>query len=348
MKFGKNFVFDAMPNLKLSADEHHVIHTSVRPPFRLTPHWASLLNGRVDDPLRIQAVPTSTEGMAQPDDRADPLGEKEHMPLPRLVHRYADRALVVMTGKCALYCRHCFRRRLTGDDYGDIAQDEMAAIAKWIAARPSVQELILSGGDPCTLEEKVLLGHIDTLRAARPDIVLRLATRIPVVDPKRITSALARGLGRRLAIWIVIQTNHPREISPEFLTAVKRLQRQGLPILNQSVLLKGVNDQVEILVELSRQLVRARVKPYYLFQGDLAEGSGKFRLPLSQARHLVEELRKRVSGLGMPLFAVDLPGGGGKVPLGFDYVGDLTQRGWRLTTPNGNQGYYPDPRPQGD
>ncbi|MDF1569018.1 MAG: KamA family radical SAM protein, partial [Spirochaetaceae bacterium] len=272
------------------------------------------------------------------------LGEEEHGPLPRLIRRYNDRALVVMTGRCALYCRHCFRRRLTGDDFGDITDKQAADIAGYLAVNSDIKELLLSGGDPLTLSDRRLMNLMDIFRRSRPDIVFRLATRIPLVQPSRITRALARRLGRRRPLWAVIQANHPRELSPEALVAVDRLQSRGIPVINQSVLLKGVNDKVGILEELSRTLVSAGVKPYYLFQGDLAEGTAHFRLPLDEARKLTEELRIRLSGLAMPGFAVDLPGGGGKVPLGRDYVRGHDERGWILRTPDGLEGHYQDPK----
>ena len=329
--------------MTFSDDERRALEAGPRPPVRVTPHWLSLLDGRPDDPLRRQAVPTTAEMAPQPGELDDPLGESAHSPLPRLIRRYRDRALVVVTGACALYCRHCFRRRLTGDDYGAISRAELADIADWLAGEPEVRELLLSGGDPLTLRDRDLLEVIRVLRTARPDIVLRLATRMPVVEPSRIPRRLAPPLGRRAPLWVVVQINHPRELAPEARRALRKLQRQGLPVINQAVLLRGVNDDVGVLESLSRALVEAGIKPYYLFQGDVASGTGHFRLPLEEARNLVEQLRSRVSGLAMPGFAVDLPGGGGKVPLGRDHVIGPESGGWRLRTPDGREGLYPDP-----
>lgn len=314
-----------------------------RPPFRMTRHWFSLLNGDADDPLRRQVIPGTAESIRVAGELSDPLGEEFHSPLPRLIHRYTDRALVVITGRCALYCRHCFRRRLTGDNFGDITDKQFEAISIWLAENKAVKEVLLSGGDPLTLNDRRLLKIIDRFRSTRPDIVLRLATRMPIVDPGRITRSLVRGLGRRRPLWVVIQANHPRELSTEALRSIDSIQRRGIPVINQAVLLRGVNDDVEILEKLSRALVSAGVKPYYLFQGDPAEGTNHFRLPLDEARRLTEELRSRVSGLAMPVFAVDLPGGGGKVPLGADHVLGRTDDGWKLRTPDGREGIYPDP-----
>ena len=329
--------------LAFTEDELRAIQSDPRPPFRITSHWLSLLDGTPEDPLRRQALPSTLEERNMPGELPDPLGEGDHSPLPRLVRRYRDRALVVTTGRCALYCRHCFRRRLSGDDSGDISGKEAEDIASWLSGHREVKELLLSGGDPLMLGERRLLDLIDTFREARPDIVIRLGTRIPVVEPSRITRNTAAALGRRRPLWVVIQANHPRELDPECLKALDRLQRRGLPVVNQAVLLRGVNDDVNVLEELSRKLVAAGVKPYYLFQGDTAEGTGHFRLPLEEARNLADNLRSRLSGLAMPSFAVDIPGGGGKVPLAPDYVLGREEAGWRLRTPDGTEGIYPDP-----
>ncbi len=329
--------------LKLTADERQLMGDA-QPPFRVTKHWLSLLNGEGDDPLRLQVVPSDSEHLRSSDELSDPLGEENHSPLPRLIRRYSDRALVVVTGTCALYCRHCFRRRLSGDDFGEVNDKEVAAIADWLSVNRDVKELLLSGGDPLTLNSGRLLKIIDLFRSSRPDIVLRLATRLPVVDPKRISTGLIRSLGRRRPLWVVIQVNHPRELSSDTLKCIDKFQRQGMPVLNQAVLLRGINDDVDVLEALFRSLVSAGVKPFYLFQGDLAEGTDHFRLPLADARNLVEKLRGRVSGLVMPVFAVDLPGGGGKVPLGADQVIGHFDQGWKLRTPDGREGYYQDPK----
>ncbi|MCG8453822.1 MAG: KamA family radical SAM protein [Spirochaetales bacterium] len=330
--------------LNLNNEERRLVKEGPRPPFKVTRHWLSLLNGQKDDPLRLQVVPSPMELLVDEKELTDPLGEDQHSPLPRLVHRYQDRVVVVMTGACALYCRHCFRRRLTGDDFRSISLNEMQNIAHWLGEHNEVKEVLLSGGDPLTMQDEELLERMDILRAVRPDLILRLATRMPVVNPDRITKSLARALGKRGSLWTVIQCNHPREMSSQTITALNRLQKQGIPILNQAVLLRGVNDDVTVLESLSRVLVAAGVKPYYLFQGDVAQGTGHFRVPLAQARALVNELRGRVSGLAMPNFAVDLPAGGGKVPLAPDYVlGEEGEGLWRMRSPDGQEGLYPDP-----
>ncbi len=334
--------------MHLSRKEKKLIDKGVQPPFKVTGHWEGLLNGNADDPLRRQVVPHPAEKKTEPSELKDPLGEEHYSPLPRLVHRYTDRALVVVTGQCALYCRHCFRRRISGNEFGPISRSETQAIALWLKEHTEVHELLLSGGDPLTLSCRQLEFLIDSFRKARPDLVLRLATRMPVVSPRRITPALVKMLGRQKPLWVVIQVNHSRELSPKVLKAVSLLQSQGLPVINQSVLLRGVNDNVDVLENLSRALVSAGIKPYYLFQGDLASGTGHFRLPLEEAMALVDLLRERVSGLAMPVFAVDLPGGGGKVPLSRSYIMGQKDGLWHLKTPQGIEGYYPDPPKEGE
>ncbi len=329
--------------MRLSVKERELIEQGVRPPFRVTRHWAALLSGQTDDPLRLQVVPQAVEQTREEAESSDPLGEDSHSPLPRLVRRYTDRALVVVTGECALYCRHCFRRRISGKEFGPISREEINRIACWLQEHREVKELLLSGGDPLTLSDRQLKFLMDSFRQARPDIVLRLATRMPLVEPRRVSAALARMLGEQKPLWVVVQVNHPRELSSLSLRAFSRLQRQGLPILNQSVLLRGINDNIDVLEELSRALVAAGIKPYYLFQGDLASGTAHFRLPLEEARSLADQLRQRVSGLAMPNFSVDLPGGGGKVPLSRNYVLGKQGRVWHLKTPDGREGFYADP-----
>ena len=329
-----------LKKINLSSDEEAAINSSPGPPFKVTKHWLSLLDGTLDDPLRRQVIPTLQERITLPGELQDPLGEASHSPLPRLVHRYTNRAVVVATGRCALYCRHCFRRRLTGEDYGDISEKQADDIAQWLSGHREVKELLLSGGDPLTMDNRHLLRLIDNFKSVREDLVIRLATRMPIVDPSRITSSLARRLGRRFPLWVVLQVNHPRELAPEALKAISRLQKSGLSVVNQSVLLRGVNDNVDVLEELSNALVQAGVKPYYLFQGDMAAGTGHFRVPIEEGLRLSEELRSRVSGLGMPVYAVDLPGGGGKVPLGRSYILEHREDGWILKNPEGNTGFY--------
>ena len=328
--------------LKLSETEKNLISDNSIPPFKITKHWISLLNGRKDDPLRMQAVPSESEKIILPYELSDPLGEKRYSPAERLVHRYRNRALVIITGKCALYCRHCFRRAINGDSYGEITYKQAENISVWLKNHKEVKELLLSGGDPLTLKEEKLKKLFGIFRSAGKHRVFRLATRMPVVDPERVTENMAAAAASVFPLWLVIQVNHPDEISPGMIRAVKKFQLKGIPVLNQSVLLKGINDKVEILEELSNKLVAVGIKPYYLFLGDLAEGTSHFRTGMEKSLELSEELRKRLSGIGMPVLAVDVPDGGGKVPIVKSRITGNGVNGWQIETIDGETGFYPE------
>lgn len=291
----------------------------LRHPYKITPHYASLLTDEADDPLRRQVIPTIKELEALDSETLDPLFEKQYEAAPRLIHRYRDRALLLVTDRCALYCRHCFRRYFTQDRGADLGREELQRVVEYIREHGEIHEILLSGGDPLTLPDERLLEIIRALRSERQDLVIRLCTRIPVVLPDRITTALARGLGEKRPLFIITQFNHPRELTPASGRAIEGLQKEGLVILNQTVLLKGINDSIEVLGSLFQRLLESGIKPYYLFQGDLAPGTGHFRVSLDRGRALVKGLRRQISGLAMPVYAVDLPGGGGKVPLTENY-----------------------------
>ena len=271
-----------------------------------------------------------------------------------MVHRYPDRVLVLVTDECAVYCRHCFRRYFSSHRAGVITDAQLQQIAEYTAAHPEVHEIILSGGDPLTLSDE-RLGRVleilhSTVQWADPGrtVVFRLATRMPVVLPQRLTPDLAVLLAKYAPVFVITQFNHPNEITEQSRRAVGELVRRGLPVLNQAVLLKGVNDSAEVLASLFQGLLDIRVKPYYLFQGDLAAGTAHFRVPLSRGFQLMRELRRRISGLAMPVYAVDLPGGGGKIPLTENYLhshqaASDDRPGWyRFTGPDGRNYYYPD------
>ncbi len=289
---------------------------ATRLPYGVTRYYASL--ARVEDPssdpIAAQFIPRAAENAAEPYDTSDPIGDRMYMVAPRLVHHYRDRALVLVNDRCAVYCRHCFRRHFTGSGEGRITDADLTAIRAYLENHSEVQELLLSGGDPLMLADREFFRVFDALREVR-DFLMRVCTRLPVVLPSRITEDFARELGRRMPAWVVIHVNHPREITSEFSLAISRLRREGIAVANQAVLLRGVNDDVETLEALFRALVRNGIKPYYLFQGDLAAGTGHFRTSIDRGIELMRELRTRLSGLAVPTYAVDLPDGGGKVPV---------------------------------
>ena len=293
------------------------------------------------DPLRRQFIPTAAELQVQLYELADPLGEEHHSPLPRLIHRYPDRALLLVTDQCAVHCRYCFRSRFAGGSRGGISPAELSAVEGYLAEHSEIRELILSGGDGLMLGDGALADILDAARKGRPDIVFRVATRMPVVMPIRVTAELVRLLRAYASLWIVVQVNHPDELDAEASEALDVLADGGIPVVNQTVLLAGVNDDADVLEELFTTLVRLRVKPYYLFQGDLAPGTSHFRVNLERALGIVAELRARLSGLAMPVFAVDIPGGAGKVPLEPSALVGEDESGYQLRGVDGEVYHYP-------
>ena len=296
-------------------------------PCRITPYYMSLI--RWDDsadPLRRQCVPDLRELDAIAASAADPLGERRHMVAPGLMCRYRDRALALVTSECALVCRHCTRKNLWRSCRSVPTRAFLRRIVEGVARLPDVREVILSGGDPLLLDDDLLDWFLGALRAIPQVEVLRIGTRVPVVLPMRITRALCACLERHRPLWINTQFNHPRELTPEAAQACDRLLRAGLPVSNQTVLLRGVNDDFETMKTLCNALQRRMVRPYYLFQCDPVRGVGHFRTPLPFGVRLAEQLRAGLGGLSVPQFVVDLPGGGGKVSLQPAYIVSMTSR----------------------
>lgn len=302
-------------------------------PLAITPYYLELAAS--NDGVRRQCVPTFRELEGKSYEYADPLHEHRFSPVPRLVHRYPDRALLLAVDTCAVACRHCFRRYLTcgargggaggnggPGTGGGISLAELEVVESYLDEHHEIREVIVSGGDPLTLDSERLFavmrgaaGGSSVTSGTLPRRIVRIASRMPVVMPGRITPALAAGLSTAGAAWFVTQFNHPAELTAEALGAVGSLIDAGIPVLNQAVLLGGVNDRPDILAELFAGLAAARVKPYYLFQGDLAAGTSHLRVNLERGLEIVRDLRFLVSGLAMPVYAVDLPEGGGKIPL---------------------------------
>jgi lysine 2,3-aminomutase len=293
------------------------VEPRTRLPYGVSRYYASLARSEDPhcDPIAAQYVPTDDEQRTLPYESTDPIGDTRYLVTERLVHHYRDRALLLVSDRCATYCRHCFRRHFTGHGGGRITEAQLEAACDYLQATPAVQELLLSGGDPLMLSDQDLQGVIERLLRINARYVIRVCTRMPVVLPSRVTEECARMLGDYDGVWVVIHANHPRELGGEFPAAMRRLVHAGVPVLNQAVLLRGINDDPDTLEALLRGLVQARVKPYYLFQGDLAAGTAHFRVPMSRGIELMQELRRRLSGIALPTYAVDLPGGAGKVPV---------------------------------
>lgn len=314
-------------------------------PFAVTRSWLDRMDGRPDDPLRIQTVPRIGEARQLPCESTDPLFEGRFSPLPGLVHRYEDRVLFYGSSQCGLYCRYCFRRHLTADTDqfpGSSLLERADQAAEYLRGHLLVKELLLSGGDPLTLPDDTLAAVIERFRSARPDLIIRIGSRMPVVLPSRLTPPLARLLGSFAPIFMIIQTNHPRELSAEVVEALGRLARWGIPLLNQSVFLRGVNDSGAVLRELSTALLSAGVLPYYLFQGDLAAGTAHLRAPMKQGLEIMGGLLQRMSGMATPTYAVDLPGGGGKITLPLDPPPRWEGGFFHIPGPGGRVFAYPD------
>jgi lysine 2,3-aminomutase len=290
-------------------------------PLRVPRYYLDLIDwSDPADPLRRQVLPGAGELDVSPDELADPIGDDAHSPLPGIVHRYPDRALLLLTAACAVHCRFCFRREFVGQPARALAADQVEAAYAYLAAHPEVWEVILSGGDVLALPDAFLADALARLRAIPHVRVIRIHTRVPAVLPARLTDDLAALLRAYAPTYLVAHVNHPREVTPAFAVAVGRLVDRGVPVLSQSVLMRGVNDEAPTLEALFRALVEARVKPYYLHHPDLARGTGHFRVSIARGRRLMRELRGRVSGLCLPTYVLDVPGGLGKVPLSESYV----------------------------
>jgi len=291
-----------------------VTAVAARFPVRLTPQLLELIEC-TDDPLGRQFLPDRRE-LAADNLPADPLAESELAPVSAVVHRYPNRALLLAGNTCAAYCRFCTRKRRVGCAASDLAFAEVLKGVDYIALHPEINEVIISGGDPLLLADEALTELLGRLRRISHLGILRIATRTLSVLPERITPALATLLGRHAPLYVTTHFNHPRELTPEAAAAAcSRLAAAGVPLANQTVLLRGVNDATETLAELCTGLLRLRVRPYYLHQLDPVGGTGHFRVPIERGLQLVGALRQQVSGLAMPHYIVDLPGGHGKLAL---------------------------------
>ena len=309
----------------------------------VTPAVAALVDpGDPHDPIARQFVPQAFELDTTPQERADPIGDAAHSPVMGIVHRYPDRVLLKLTHTCAVYCRFCFRREVVGPaGAGDLRADEREAAFAYVAAHPEIWEVILTGGDPLVLSARRLGEAMARLAAIDHVKVVRLHTRIPVVDPEAVTServAALKAFGG--AVYVAVHANHPRELTPAARAACARLVDAGLPLVSQSVLLKGVNDDAATLEALMRAFVETRIKPYYLHHADLAPGTGPFRTTLAEGQALMRDLRGRVSGLCQPTYVLDVPGGHGKAPVGPCYLHDI-DGDWMVEAPHGGRWTYP-------
>ncbi|MFN7145050.1 MAG: KamA family radical SAM protein [Myxococcota bacterium] len=267
---------------------------------------------RPDDPRLLTVLPDAREGALDAGDRDDPVGDALRSPVPWGVRKHADRVLLLLTKRCHLYCRYCFRRNHRPGEAEDPSPEEWSRLLRW-AAESGAREAILSGGDPLAISDEKLFEAIDTIRPGVP--VVRVHTRAPITYPRRVTDALAEGLAARGPVWVLVHANHPLELTPDVEAALGRLVDAGIPVLNQAVLLAGVNDDVDVLAALSERLVALRVFPYYLHHPDHAAGNVHFRVDPARGVAIHRALRARTSGIGLPAYVVDLPDGSGKIPV---------------------------------
>jgi lysine 2,3-aminomutase len=313
-------------------------------PIRVTPYYLSLLDPHDPScPVRRQVIPSSREGDLSAGDLRDPLGEEAHEAAAHLIQRYPDRALMVVTDRCAVYCRFCTRSRIVGDDGGARSLDELRPALDYLRSHPEVRDVILSGGDLLSMSTARIVRVVSAVRAVASVETIRLATRVPVALPQRIQSELLEALRPYHPLWVMTHFNHPKELTEASRGACTRLADAGFPVLNQTVLLRGVNDDAETLSTLFRGLVRERVRPYYLLQADPVRGTGHLRTPLSSGVAIMDQLQGRLSGIALPKFIVDTPGGMGKVPAGPDYVTSRSDGVTRFRTPRGVEVDYVDP-----
>ncbi|MFA5005005.1 MAG: KamA family radical SAM protein [Candidatus Omnitrophota bacterium] len=289
----------------------------------ITPYWASLIDA--DDPncpIRRQSVPVAAEFSISPHEMADPCAEDRDSPAPYLVHRYPDRVLLLATEHCAMYCRHCTRRRLVGD-HEEKESDPLTkfdAAIEYIKSNRKVRDVLISGGDPLTLEDEALENLLAKIRAISHVEFLRIGTRIPVSLPQRVTEKLANMFKKYSPLWMSIHFNHPKEITKRCKLACDMLAESGVPLGSQSVLLKGVNDRPYIMKRLVQELLQIRVRPYYIYQCDPVRGTQHFRTPVATGINIIEKLRGHTSGYAVPTYVIDGPGGGGKIPIGPNYI----------------------------
>ena len=330
--------------LQLSPSETAALESERKLPQQITPYYASLLDpDRPDDPLRRTVVTTTAEFQQAPGELDDPLDEDGDMRAPGLVHRYPDRVLFLVTPLCPVYCRYCTRSRMVGDTAGhSLGVEEWTAAIEYIGAHPEIRDVLLSGGDPLLLSDEKLEWLLSRLRAIKHVELLRIGTKVPAVLPQRITPGLVRMLRRYHPFFMSLHIMHPDELTPEVARACGRLADAGIPLGSQTVLMAGVNDDAETMKRLMQGLVKIRVRPYYLYQCDPVSGTSHFRTPVAKGLQIIRGLRGHTSGYAVPTFAVDAPGGGGKVPLLPDYTAGREGDELLLRAFDGQLYRYPD------
>jgi lysine 2,3-aminomutase len=332
--------------LRLSAEEFAGASAAERAglPISVTPYYLALCDrNNLDCPIRKQVVPHVLEARTVQGDMRDPLGEESHEVAPELIQRYPDRALLLVTDRCAVYCRFCTRSRIVGTGGGPRSELRLMPAFEYLRAHPEIRDVIVSGGDPLAMSTSRIVRVLQALRCIPSVETIRIATRMPVALPQRITNELISALRPFHPVWIMTHFNHPKELTAQAREGLRRLVDAGFPVMNHTVLLRGVNDDSAVLTELFRGLVRERAKPYYLLQTDPVRGTSHLRTPLDTGLRIMSELQGRLSGIALPKFIVDTPGGLGKVPVGPNYVVSRGAGVTRFRTHRGVEVDYFDP-----
>jgi len=310
----------------------------------IPPYWLSLMDPtRQTCPIRRQAIPTSEEFEVSPNDMEDPCGEDKDSPVPGLVHRYPDRVLLLVTEKCAMYCRHCTRRRIVGSEAHLTSRQNFEQAYDYIRSHRRVRDVLISGGDPLMLPDETIEDILKNLRAIPNVEFIRLGTRMPVTVPMRVTENLVSILKKYSPVWVSMHFNHPKEITKRCKKACDMLADSGIPLGSQTVLLRGINDRTSAMRRLMHELLKIRVRPYYIYQCDPANGISHFRTPVSVGINIMEKLRGHTSGYAVPTYVVDAPGGGGKIPVAPNYVISQAKGMFTLRNYAGNIFTYYEP-----
>jgi len=303
------------------SEEEGIKRSSGRLAMAITPYFFSLIDkSNPNCPIRKQAIPRLEEFSISTHDLVDPCGEDKHSPVPGIVHRYPDRVLLLVTDSCAMYCRYCTRRRMVGEEMPPLSIERFEEAYKYIKSKRSIRDVLISGGDPLMLKTEHLEYYMKKLRSISHIDIIRLGTRVPVTLPMRVDSELVSMLKKYHPVYLSIHFSHPREITQDVKEACGMLADAGIPLGSQTVLLKGINDKPSVMKRLMQELLRIRVRPYYIYQCDMVIGTGHFRTPVSVGINIMEKLRGHTSGYAVPTFVVDAPGGGGKIPVGPTYL----------------------------
>ncbi len=338
---------DIEKHLTLSEEERAgILLTGTKLATAITPHFLNLAHPTDPEcPIRRQVIPRIEETHTDPSEMADPCGEDSHMPVPGLVHRYPDRVLFLVTDRCASYCRYCTRSRVVSGVSDQKLQTQWDQAIEYLKNTHQVRDVLLSGGDPLLLSDRKLESILSRLHEIPHIQYIRIGSRIPIFLPQRITPALCDMLKKYHPLFLSIHTNHPRELTSEVRDGLTRLADAGIPMGNQSVLLKGVNDTVEVQRDLVHKLIMCRVRPYYLYQGDLIQGTSHLRTAIAKGIEIIEGLRGHTSGYAIPQFVVDAPGGGGKIPVNPDYIVEQNDQQTILRNYEGKTFTYPESSP---